>query len=75
MRQDFTTPVSPDPATLQKLQSLNTIGTISYVMHLIVAIGAVIPGPDRRNWRSDSWRAVWSGVADCGLGPGYGQAQ
>jgi len=29
---------------LQKLQSLNTIGTISYVLHLIVAVGAVLPG-------------------------------
>ncbi len=28
----------------QQLQSLNTIGTISYVLHLIVAIGALIPG-------------------------------
>ena len=27
-----------------RLQSLNTVGTISYVLHLIVAIGAVIPG-------------------------------
>lgn len=35
---------TPDQATLQKLQSLNTIGTISYVLHLIVAVGAVIPG-------------------------------
>ena len=26
------------------MQSLNTIGTISYVLHLIVAVGAVIPG-------------------------------
>lgn len=30
--------------TLEKLQSLNTVGTISYVLHLIVAVGAVIPG-------------------------------
>jgi uncharacterized membrane protein len=44
MSQDFTTPVAPDPATLQKLQSLNTVGTISYVLHLLVAVGAVIPG-------------------------------
>jgi uncharacterized membrane protein len=44
MTQDFTIPVAQDPATLQKLQSLNTVGTISYVLHLIVAIGAVIPG-------------------------------
>jgi uncharacterized membrane protein len=44
MTQDFTIPVAQDPATLQKLQSLNTVGTISYVLHLIVAVGAVIPG-------------------------------
>ena len=44
MTQDFTIPVAQDPVTLQKLQSLNTVGTISYVLHLIVAIGAVIPG-------------------------------
>jgi uncharacterized membrane protein len=44
MTQDFTTPTMQDPAYLQKLQSLNTVGTISYVLHLIVAVGAVIPG-------------------------------
>ncbi len=33
-----------DHATLQQLQSLNTIGIISYILHLIVAIGAVLPG-------------------------------
>ena len=47
MTQDFTNP-SNDPAldraTLQKLQSLNTVGTISYILHLIVAVGALIPG-------------------------------
>lgn len=42
MSQDFTTP--NDAASLQKLQSLNTVGTISYVLHLIVAISAFIPG-------------------------------
>ena len=26
------------------LRSLNTVGTISYVLHLIVAVGALIPG-------------------------------
>ncbi|MBC7916968.1 MAG: hypothetical protein H7Y28_04070 [Rhodoferax sp.] len=26
------------------MQSLNTVGTISYVLHLIVAVGAIIPG-------------------------------
>ena len=29
---------------MQQLQSLNTIGTISYILHLIVAVGALIPG-------------------------------
>ncbi|UFS55535.1 hypothetical protein LN050_06705 [Comamonadaceae bacterium M7527] len=28
----------------QRLQSLNTIGTVSYVLHLIVAVGALVPG-------------------------------
>jgi uncharacterized membrane protein len=36
--------MSQEPVTLDKLQSLNTIGTISYVLHLIVAIGAIVPG-------------------------------
>ena len=48
MTQDFTRPQSQDSqrdqATLQQLQSLNTIGTISYILHLIVAVGALIPG-------------------------------
>lgn len=44
MSQDFTAPVSADQAQLQKLQSLNTVGTISYVLHLLVAVGAIIPG-------------------------------
>lgn len=48
MTQDFTRPHSQDPqrdqVTLQQLQSLNTIGTISYILHLIVAVGALIPG-------------------------------
>lgn len=29
---------------LQRLQALNTVGTVSYVLHLIVAVGAFIPG-------------------------------
>lgn len=33
-----------DQANLQQLQSLNTVGTISYILHLIVAVGALIPG-------------------------------
>ena len=44
MNPDFTTPVSADQAYLQKMQSLNTVGTISYVLHLLVAVGAIIPG-------------------------------
>ncbi|WP_233505781.1 DUF4870 family protein [Rhodoferax lacus] len=44
MTQDFTSPMTPDQASLQRMQSLNTVGTISYVLHLLVAVGAVIPG-------------------------------
>jgi uncharacterized membrane protein len=44
MSEDFVTPVTADPAYLEKMQSLNTVGTISYVLHLLVAVGAVIPG-------------------------------
>ena len=28
----------------ERLSSLNTVGTISYVLHLIVAVSAVVPG-------------------------------
>ncbi len=42
--QDFTTPVTADQAHLEKMQSLNTVGTISYVLHLLVAVSAMIPG-------------------------------
>lgn len=47
MTQDYTKPGNDSEltrATVQKLQSLNTVGTISYILHLIVAIGALIPG-------------------------------
>ncbi len=44
MTQDFTTPATGDQAYLQKMQSLNTVGTISYVLHLIVAVSAIVPG-------------------------------
>ena len=47
MTHDYSNPNADpdgDGATLQKLQSLNTIGSISYILHLIVAVGAVIPG-------------------------------
>lgn len=32
------------PPDSQQLQSLNTVGTISYILHLIVAVGALVPG-------------------------------
>src|ERR1035437_10263662 len=47
MTDDFSIPTNDpglDQATLKKLQSLNTVGMISYILHLIVAIGALIPG-------------------------------
>lgn len=47
MTQDFSNPGNDpglDQATLQRLQSLNTVGTISYILHLMVAVGALIPG-------------------------------
>jgi uncharacterized membrane protein len=36
--------MNDDQTNLEKLKSLNTVGTISYALHLIVAIGALIPG-------------------------------
>lgn len=36
--------MNSDQQDMERLQSLNTVGTISYVLHLIVAIGALIPG-------------------------------
>lgn len=36
--------MNDDQTNLEKLKSLNTVGTISYVLHLIVAIGALVPG-------------------------------
>ncbi len=36
--------MSTEHNEIERLQSLNTVGTISYVMHLIVAVGALIPG-------------------------------
>ncbi|MEO8119277.1 MAG: hypothetical protein ABI606_08140 [Rhodoferax sp.] len=47
MTRDYSNPdqgSNLDQAGLQKLQSLNTVGTISYILHLIVAVGALIPG-------------------------------
>jgi uncharacterized membrane protein len=46
MSEDFTdvTPKSVVPVDLALLQRLNTIGVISYVLHLLVAVAAMIPG-------------------------------
>ena len=47
MTQDYSNPgndAERDQASLQKLQALYTVGTISYILHLIVAVGALIPG-------------------------------
>lgn len=50
MTQNFTTPKPPNDGTawreldLQTLNGLNAWGTVSYVLHLIVAVGALIPG-------------------------------
>jgi uncharacterized membrane protein len=33
--------VDPD---IERIRSLNTWGTLSYVLHLVVAIGAIVPG-------------------------------
>jgi len=32
------------PGEAERLQSLSTVGMVSYVLHLIVAIGALVPG-------------------------------
>jgi uncharacterized membrane protein len=46
MTQDHPHPidVTNNVASHKRLQSLNTVGIVSYLLHLIVAIGAVIPG-------------------------------
>lgn len=31
-------------ASVQRLQSLNTVGMISYILHLVVAVSALVPG-------------------------------
>ena len=31
-------------ADVQRLQSLNTVGMISYILHLVVAVSALVPG-------------------------------
>ena len=33
-----------DMTELERMQALNAVGLISYVLHLIVAVGALIPG-------------------------------
>ncbi len=44
MTQGLDNDSNQDKVSLARLQTLNTVGTISYVLHLIVAIGALIPG-------------------------------
>ena len=46
MTQDFAKGPDSEPSlhNLERLQALNTVGTISYVLHLIVAVAALIPG-------------------------------
>lgn len=46
MREDFTdvTPKNLAPVDPALLQRLNTIGVISYVLHLMVAVAAMVPG-------------------------------
>ncbi|MDD5029308.1 MAG: hypothetical protein PHH58_07385 [Rhodoferax sp.] len=48
MTQDFTTPQQDSREVgeldVQTLNGLNAWGTVSYVLHLIVAVGALIPG-------------------------------
>ncbi len=36
--------LDPDRSEAERLQSLTTLGTVSYVLHLIVAVGALVPG-------------------------------
>ncbi len=35
---------NPERSEAERLQSLTTLGTVSYVLHLIVAVGALVPG-------------------------------
>jgi uncharacterized membrane protein len=44
MRDDDSLSRTPASVSMEQLQSLNTVGTISYVLHLIVAVSAFIPG-------------------------------
>lgn len=44
MTQDFIQNPNQDQALMARMRSLNTVGTISYVLHLVVAVGALIPG-------------------------------
>ncbi len=37
-------PVSDVQTQGEKMQSLTTVGTVSYVLHLIVAVAALVPG-------------------------------
>jgi uncharacterized membrane protein len=44
MNQPLPTPVTPTTFDPQRDQSLRTIGHVSYALHAVVAIGAVVPG-------------------------------
>lgn len=44
MTQDFSHTGIVDIVDAERLNALNTVGTISYVLHLLVALGALIPG-------------------------------
>jgi len=44
MGEDFPGQGNAQPPSVEQLQALNTVGTISYVLHLIVAISALVPG-------------------------------
>ena len=44
MSQEFPESAVVRTPSVEQLQSLNTVGTISYVLHLIVAVSAFIPG-------------------------------
>ncbi len=37
-------PRAADARELERVQSLTTVGTVSYILHLIVAVGALVPG-------------------------------
>lgn len=44
MPDEFTSSTLVRTPSLEELQQLNTVGTISYVLHLVVAVSAFVPG-------------------------------